>query len=236
VAGRRSLGLIGALTTPAKAARRGLLVGLAVVVSILLADTAVLALRHQRVSVPLGIEHAAAVMAAAPAPAPFVVASLPVPPAAPAPDLSPGWEQRRGAEALGRIMYPWQRLGYSIVFAGARPGLLGGTIPEQHRIILFVRPDEDVGVLAAVVAHEIGHAIDKSYNNDSRRRAWLEARGLPSTTPWFTCYACPDFTTGSGDFAESFAAWQTGSQYFHGRLAPAPSASQLTALQRYFSP
>jgi len=59
---------------------------------------------------------------------------------------------------------------------------------------------------------------------------------LPETTDWFTCNSCADFATGSGDFAETFAAWQTGAQYFKGQLAPPPTAAQLAGLERFFYP
>ena len=160
------------------------------------------------------------------------------PPAAPsaaAPDTAPGFEQRLGAAALARISYPWARLGYSITFLGPRSGLLGGTLPGTHSILLFVRPGEDVSLLAHVIAHEIGHAVDKTYNTGARRQRWLELRGVSVSTPWFTCDRCADFTTGAGDFAETFAVWQVGPPD-HSRVAPAPPPAQLAPLVWLFEP
>jgi hypothetical protein len=146
-----------------------------------------------------------------------------------------GNPQERGAEALALIHYPWKRLGYSISFLGPRPGLLGGTIPEQRQIVAFVRPDESVQQLAHVIAHELGHAIDKTYNSDARRQLWLHLRGAPSSEPWFTCYACPDFATGSGDFAETFAFTMVG-DFDRSQLGPPPDAATLARLTPLFEP
>lgn len=258
--GRRRSRLITPASTPRGAAHRCALYGVAVVLILLSCDVAAIALRQERASGALAgapvvaataissaVVPSSAIESLAATPPTYVPPqSSPVPPAAPPPteiasdasaaDRSPGWEQRRGAKALGLITYPWQQLGYSISFVGSRPGLLGGTIPERHQILLFVRPDEDVNLLASVIAHELGHAVDKTYNNDDRRRSWLEARGLPATTRWFTCNMCPDFATGSGDFAEAFVAWQTGRAYYRGQLAPAPSDAQLATLRGFFQP
>ncbi|MBV8161853.1 MAG: hypothetical protein JO265_13095 [Acidimicrobiia bacterium] len=146
---------------------------------------------------------------------------------------APASPQQRGAEALELIHYPWQQLGYSITFLGPRPGLLGGTIPAQREILAFVRPDESTQLLAHIVAHELGHAIDKTYNNDARRQLWLRLRGVSTSEPWFTCYACPDFATGSGDFAETFAYSMVG-DFDHSQLTPFPDAAMLARLSPLF--
>jgi len=240
-------------------APRRALVAVLIPAVLLLADLAALVTHQEGVTAAGGMFRAAVAAAPAPPNPPALVPALasvveapPTPPApaaakattprAPAPsprlatDFSSGWEQRRGQAALALITYPWQQLGYQIVFMGARPGLLGGTIPEQRLILVFIRSDEDVNQVAHTIAHELGHAVDKTYNDDTRRQAWLAARGLPETTDWFTCNYCADFTTGSGDFAESFAAWQTGDEYFKGQLAPPPTPAQIPGLERFFNP
>jgi hypothetical protein len=254
----RSLPLLTTTSTPPDAARQWAAYGAVVVLVILLCDLRVLAVHDRHVQASLAVRPAAAATAipatpsstaattppsTSPVSVPRVV-HLPVQTPVMSPvvrrqepvDLAPGWEQRRGAAALARITYPWQELGYSIQFFGPMAGLLGGTVPNQHLIALFVRPNEHVNLLTSVIAHELGHAVDKTYNNDDRRRRWLEARGLPSTTPWFTCDKCTDLATGSGDFAEVFVAWQTRHAYFRGQLAPAPTDTQLAALQEFFQP
>jgi hypothetical protein len=141
----------------------------------------------------------------------------------------------RVSAALGRISYPWQQLGYRIVFLGPQPGLWGRTSQRSLSTIeIYVRPDESVDMLAHVIAHEIGHAVDLVYGNDQRRSLWLELRGI-SPRPWFTCSMCQDFTTPAGDFAEVFAYWQLG-DFSRSQLAPPPTPAQLSQLLPLFSP
>src|SRR5438309_2307783 len=123
------------------------------------------------------------------------------------------------SEALARISYPWRQLGYRIVFMGPEPGMWGRTSQRSLSTIeIYVRPDESVDMLAHVVAHEIGHAVDLVYGTDQRRSLWLELRGI-SPRPWFTCSMCQDFSTPAGDFAEIFAYWQLG-DFSRSELAP----------------
>jgi hypothetical protein len=143
--------------------------------------------------------------------------------------------QARISEALGRITYPWQQLGYRIVFLGPQPGIAGRTSPLSLATIeIYVRPDETVDMLAHVIAHEIGHAVDLRYGNDQRRSLWLELRGV-GPQPWFTCSMCQDFSTPAGDFAETFAYWQLHN-YSRSMVAPLPTAAQLSQLAKLFEP
>ena len=56
---------------------------------------------------------------------------------------------------------------------------------------------------------------------------------MPSPAP-ACALAWDGAAAGSGDFAETFAAWQTGAQYFKGQLAPPPTAAQLASLEPFF--
>ncbi len=157
--------------------------------------------------------------------------------AAPAPDPtdgSPGWEQRWGQAALARMTYPWQRLGWTITFSSGRPDLLGKTIPTTRTIEIYVRRGVPFDKIRHVVAHELGHAIDWTYNDAARRAEWQRLRGIDSSLPWFRWNAS-DFTSPSGDFAEAFAFWQTATADYS-QLAPAPDAAALAALTPLFYP
>ncbi|MBV8162382.1 MAG: hypothetical protein JO265_15795, partial [Acidimicrobiia bacterium] len=123
----------------------------------------------------------------------------PAPAGGAVPPRDPRTPDGRIAAALGRIDYPWQQLGYRIVFLGPESGLFGRTSPrELGTIEIYVRPDENVDTLAHVIAHEIGHAVDLVYGTDQRRSLWMALRGI-SPRAWFTCSMCQDFTTPAGD-------------------------------------
>jgi len=134
----------------------------------------------------------------------------------------------RGQLALGSISYPWaERLPeWRIEFLDEQSGLLGLTLVEERRIEIYVRPDQSNDLLVHIVAHEIGHAVDVSLNDGPDRRRWQGARGIEDE-PWWPSDAASDFSTGAGDFAESFAYWQVRSDNYQSKLGPAPSSSQL---------
>jgi hypothetical protein len=163
-----------------------------------------------------------------PAPPPSPLASL-VPAARPTPPPPP-----IGAAALSQISYPWQQLGYQIVFLGPRPDLMGQTIFDQHRIEIYLREGESKLMVAHVIAHEIGHAADVAYNTPERRQEWLHRRGASTSDSWFGCDGCDDFSSPAGDYAETFSFWQVGPNADFSQLAPPPSPDQLQQLVPLF--
>jgi hypothetical protein len=138
-----------------------------------------------------------------------------------------------GADALARISYPWQdRLdGWTVVFLPEQDGLYGLTKVTDRRIEIYVRLDRDVDFLVHVIAHELGHAVDVSLFNEDDRASWRDQRGIDEA-PWWPDNAASDFSTGAGDFAESFAAWQTDGTFYRGEIAGAPTAADLDLLLR----
>jgi hypothetical protein len=132
--------------------------------------------------------------------------------------------------ALALIPFDWQQLHYNIVFLAPRRGVRAMIFPSEHRIEVYARPSDDSRLLAYDIAHELGHAIDMTFNTAETRRQWLEARGIDLETPWFGCNRCSDFNTPAGDFAETFAFLMLGPGNFSGRIAAAPTAKQIPAL------
>ncbi len=111
------------------------------------------------------------------------------------------------------ISYPWlDRLpGWRIEFLTDGNGVRGLTYSVERRIEVFVRPDDTAWDVARVVAHELGHAVDLTYNDTGVRQRWREQRAIPDDAPWWPGSGAADFATGAGDFAECFATWQVGS-------------------------
>lgn len=169
--------------------------------------------------------------AAPPAPvAPVDAAAAPRPPTvAPAAAAA-----SKGEQALALITYPWQTLGYEIVFLPPQAGLRARTLRIERRIEVYVRPKDSVRTVAFDIAHEIGHAVDFTVLDPDDRGLWQQARGIDSATPWWGCSACTDYATPAGDWAESFAAWQVGGD-FRSEMAPPPTPDQLTILARLAS-
>ena len=165
--------------------------------------------------------------------APPTSAPAPAPTSAPAPAMT---IQQRGEAALARLTYPYQQLGYTIVFLPGMPGYFGRGFHEQRRIEVYVRSNESDDELAHIVAHEIGHAVDWLYHTPARDREWLLIRGVDPTTEWAPCPFCTDFGAPSGDFAETFALWQLGRTTFASTLAPRPTPAQLQELSKLFYP
>jgi len=136
------------------------------------------------------------------------------------------------SEALGLIAYDWQGSlpGWELRFLDPRAGYRGLTYPDERVVEVYVRHGDTPYVLAHVIAHELGHAVDVTWFDGADRARWSAARQLGAGTPWFVDTGGADFASGAGDFAESFAYWQVGPPAWIGELAPPPTVEQLQVL------
>ena len=161
--------------------------------------------------------------------------SLPMPVVGESAAVAASPEMMRNNAALSMITFPWQVLEYQIVFMDPQTGYRAMTYPKQHRIEIYARPGDDSPRLAHDIAHELGHAVDVTYNTPEMRRKWMELRGIDPDTSWFACNKCSDFSSPAGDFAETFALLQVGPEYFSGRIASRPTAEDIPRLIAFFS-
>ena len=140
----------------------------------------------------------------------------------------------RGEAALALIPFSWQQLHYEIVFLPPQRGVRAMIFTDKHRIEVYERPQDDARRIAYDIAHELGHALDMTFNTPESRRRWLGLRGIDATTPWFGCNRCTDFNTPAGDFAETFALLLLGPGHFDARIAPPPADDQMVSLRSFF--
>lgn len=102
------------------------------------------------------------------------------------------------------------------------------TYPFENTIDIFVRDGDSPELVASIVAHEIGHALDVTYMNGNDRDTWLEVRGIQDAPWWADAYAS-DFQSGAGDFAEAFAVWAVDDQS-SSQIAGQPTQEQLNVM------
>jgi hypothetical protein len=140
--------------------------------------------------------------------------------------------ERIGRQALDRIPYDWRtRLpGWEIEFFSSRRGLLGGTLPADKRIEIYVRENHTVAQVAFTIAHELGHAVDITHNDAAGRAEWRAMRGMSADQRWWASDGASDFAVGAGDFAESFAVWLTGDVHLCQSQWGPPTVAQMAYL------
>ena len=129
-----------------------------------------------------------------------------------------GSPEDTGAEALATIPFDWQQLlpGWTVEFDGYHEELLGGTSWREQHITLWIRPEQSLGQIRHVLAHEIGHALDVTYFDEPLRTRWMTQRGFPTGDAWWPESGENDYASPAGDLAETIATWVNGTEYWAG--------------------
>ncbi len=120
--------------------------------------------------------------------------------------------------------------GWTVHFKAPRTGYLGLTLVNQRTVEIYLRSGRSVEATAHDLAHELGHVADVTFNNSEDRSRYLDNRGLPETTPWWTCNSCGDLQVGAGDFAETFAVLIGPKFKFYSEVGGRPTANELLAI------
>ena len=146
--------------------------------------------------------------------------------------IDAGVDTARVTDAMNSLNVDWRTVasGWTITFKKERSGFLGLTYVRERKVEIYVRKDRSVEGLAHDIAHELGHVADVTAGNDDSRAAYLQARGLAATTPWWTCSGCTDLQVGAGDFAETFALLAARPFKFYSELGQAPGTAQLNGV------
>ena len=153
--------------------------------------------------------------------APAVAVARPGPDAVAA-TYSPGDPASVGAAAEALVDYDYRGVleGWTVEFLGPREGYRGNTNTVSRTISIFIGEHDTPQVVAEVIAHEVGHAIDVMYLDDQTRVAWMEMRSIEQG--WWPHSGASDFHVGAGDYAEAVAAVlvSSPSDSEHGAFSP----------------
>ena len=80
-----------------------------------------------------------------------------------------------------------------------------------------------------VVAHEIGHAVDVTFNSVDDRERWVGARSL-GTVPWWPQERGADFATERATSPRASPPGRSGRAGFRSELGDPPSPSEQALL------
>lgn len=138
--------------------------------------------------------------------------------------------QALGAQAEALLPFEWQEIlpDWEINYEGTSTTYRGLTYPYEASIDIFIRDTDTPESVAAILAHEIGHALDVTHLSGRDRQTWLEVRNIEDA-PWWADAFASDFQSGAGDFAEAFAAWATG-DVSSSQIADHPTDAQIDVL------
>ena len=138
------------------------------------------------------------------------------------------------ATARVRARFDWTKWlpGWRVDLLGERRGYKGSTFPDERLVQVYVRPSMTADQIAHVLAHELGHAVDVTYFDDTVRSAIQLARGRRADAQWWVESGTTDFASGSGDWAEMFSWWASGGRgRWLSTVGRPPSASEMVWIE-----
>lgn len=142
-----------------------------------------------------------------------------------------------GNLALNQVCWDWRPEGWVIEFLPGVKGYLGMTYWEDHKIVIWIRPEHSPEEVAGTLVHELSHVFAEMYLTPTLRMQWRELRELPDDIYWYPkCDGCSDFGAVTGDFAESVSwALQGPSAGFRSRLGLPPNQAQQIFIRKLIS-
>ena len=150
--------------------------------------------------------------------------------------LGTGVSRGYAQAAIRGVHYPWQKLDYQLILTRQDRPQRAITDNTARTITLYIRDGQPVALTSKVIAYEIGHVIDFWCGTLQTRRTWLHDRHATARTHWWAPDTQPEWAYGSGDYADVFSLWATGSTLgYVSTVAPAPTTTQLEGLNKHFT-
>ena len=137
---------------------------------------------------------------------------------------------------LSGLRFRPARLNYTVIFRAESRPQRAITVNSERTITLYLRPGQSVALSRKVLAYEMGHVLDFWCGTKTTRQAWLRVRHAARGTHWWAPDEKPEWAYGSGDYADVFSVWATGSDLgYVSTVAPLPTAVQLHDLRPAFA-
>ncbi len=150
------------------------------------------------------------------------------------------WDASRGLE---QIAPSWEFL-YDERTTQSKEGRSYGltdSAPSKVRMYVYTTPatdnPQDLGFYTSVTLHELAHVIDLSHLSDEQRTAFAAERGYTNRGyVWLPENGTSDFSSGAGDFAETFSECIQPDGLFRSELVSTVDAGDCDMIRTFVEP